>query len=94
MADGGKSKPRVYVSVTAVWGNGDAESEIKISRQRWRKIQQGEAYIRSGWGYYECSRSPVTWSFVNGLVSIEDNDGMECIVEESLDSLYVGVIDY
>jgi hypothetical protein len=94
MGETGKPKPRVYVEVTAVWGNGDAESTIRISRRRWRRIQEGQGFETGAWGWYEGERFRVVWSFSGGLVSIHGPGGGDHIVEESVDRLFHGEVDY
>ena len=52
-----KATPRVYVQLTAVWGNDDADSTIRISRRRWKMIPNELQYrklvgVRCG---YSCT---------------------------------------
>ena len=75
------AKPRVYVELTAVWGNDDADSIIKVSRRRWNEIQAGAEYEISAWSWYEGERSSVAWSFSGGAVSIDGDDGMQCVAD-------------
>ena len=84
-----KSKPRVYVELTAYWADGAAESSIKVSRKRWREIQDGAEHDAFTWSYYEGQRFSVSWYFNDGYVSIGSEDGSECIVKEPIDVLYV-----
>ena len=86
------AKPRVYVELRALWGNDDAESTIKVSRRRWESIRAGAAYVTSAWSWYEGKRYPVSWSFSNGKVSIDGEDGRQCIVEEPVDYLMAQVV--
>jgi hypothetical protein len=81
------TKPRVYVELTALWCNGDAESTVKMSRLRWDSIVAGAAYSTAAWSWYEGRRKAVEWSFTNGKVSIDGEDGMQCIVDMSVDEL-------
>jgi hypothetical protein len=83
---------RVYVEVTAYWGNDDAESSIKLSRRRWNAILNGDEYTKSTWSWYEGKRSPVTWSFLNGSVSLDGEDGMQCVLERPACDLIVRVV--
>lgn len=80
---------RVLVEVKAYWGNDDAESTIKISRRRWSAILNGDEYIKTTWSWYEGKRSPVTWSFANGSVSIDGEDGMQCVLDQPASDLFV-----
>lgn len=73
-------KPRICVELTAVWGNDDADSTIKVSRRRWKEIQDGAEYDTSAWSYYEGRRYSVGWHFSGGEVSVFGEDGMECVV--------------
>ena len=72
---------RIHVQLTALWGNDDAESSIRISRRRWSAIQNGGAYEVSASSRYEGNRYPVVWRFARGQVSIDGEDGMECVVD-------------
>ena len=74
------TKPRIYVELTAVWGNDDADSTIKVSRRRWKHIQSGAEYETSTWSWYEGKRQSVSWRFAGGEVSVYGEDGMECVV--------------
>jgi hypothetical protein len=74
------TKPRIYVELTAVWGNDDADSAIKVSRRRWKQIQDGAEYETSTWSWYEGKRYAVSWHFSGGEVSVCGEDGMECVV--------------
>ena len=73
------TKPRIYVQLTAFWGNG-VDSTIKVSRRRWKEIQDGAEYETSAWSWYEGSRFSVYWHFTDGKVSVGGGDGMECVV--------------
>lgn len=74
------TKARIYVELTAVWGNDDADSTIKVSRRRWKQIQDGAEYETSTWSWYEGKRYSVSWHFSGGEVSVYGEDGMECVV--------------
>jgi hypothetical protein len=82
-------KTRSYVLATAYWGNDDAESSIKLSRKQWAAIQAGAEYDTRAWGWYEGRRSAVSWSFMNGCVSIAGADGEGCISELPVHELVV-----
>jgi len=82
-------KPKVYVELTAVWGNDDADSAIKVSRSRWQKIQSGAEYETSAWSWYEGKRYSVNWHFAEGEVSVYGENGMECVVELPVEELIV-----
>ncbi|MBS0415957.1 MAG: PcfJ domain-containing protein [Proteobacteria bacterium] len=72
------SKPRVHVRLTAMWGNDDADSTIKVSRRRWQQILNGESYDTSAWSWYEGTRTRTYWSFDGGKLTLSQDDGMEC----------------
>jgi hypothetical protein len=74
------SKPRIYVELTAVWGNGDASSIIKVSRCSWQQIQNGAEYDTSVSSWYEGRRDSVNWHFADGEVSVDGEDGSQCVV--------------
>lgn len=80
---------RVYVELTAYWGNDDAESTIKVSRRRWQSIQDGSSYETSAWGWYEGGRFSVAWRFSGALVTIDGEDGMQCAVDLPVSDLIV-----
>lgn len=83
-------KPRTLVHLTAMWGNGDADSSIKVSRRRWHQIQSGEPYDTTTWSWYEGKRTLASWSFRGGELTISLDDGMECYF--STIQLYVGEV--
>ena len=75
------------IELTAYWGDGCAISTIKVSPKLLEQIKQGGEYSNSTWGYYEGKRFSVFWTFENGLFSIDGDDGMQCVVEESIEEL-------
>lgn len=83
------AKRRVYVELTAYWCNQDAVSTIKVSRRRWKKIQEGADYTRSARGWYEGSRFFVEWNFGGGEFKIDGDDGAECVVDCPISELIV-----
>jgi hypothetical protein len=84
---------RIHVQLTAFWGNDDAESSIQISRRRWSAIQNGGAYEVSASSTYEGKRYPVVWRFARGQVSIDGDDGMECVVDLPVTDLMATTIE-
>lgn len=72
---------RVFVELTATWGNDDAESTLKVSRRRWASICAGVAYEATSWSWYEGVRSAVVWTFANSTVTIEGEDGMQAVAD-------------
>lgn len=82
-------KHRIHIQLTAVWGNDDAESTIKVSRRRWKLIQDGAEYETSAWSWYEGSRFSVGWHFSDGTVSVSGEDGMECVSMLPVEELIV-----
>lgn len=64
-----------------------ADSTIKISRRRWNEIQGGAEYATSAWSCYEGKRQAVTWHFSDGEVSVEGEDGMQCVVDLPISQL-------
>lgn len=83
------TKPRTYVELTAVWGNDDADSTIKVSRRRWKQIQDGAEYDTSAWSWYEGKRYSVSWHFAKGEVSVYGGDGAEYVIELPVEELIV-----
>lgn len=81
--------PLLHIELTALWGNDDAESTIKISCSQWKKIQAGGKYEMSAWGWYEGSRFPVAWKFADETVTIDGEDGMQCVLGLSVSELIV-----
>jgi hypothetical protein len=73
-------KPRIYVKLTATWGNDDVESSIKISRRRWSHICAGEEYQTSASYRYEGHSYTAYWSFINGKVTIDGEDGEQHVL--------------
>ena len=87
-----KATPRIYIQLTAVWGNDDADSTIRISRRRWKNIQEGEEYATAAASYYEGGRGSVSWHFSGGLLSIFGDEGRECLLDHSVEHLIVDVV--
>lgn len=86
------SKParvRRYVRLTAAWGNGEVESAIKVSRRRWQAIQAGAVYAAASWSWYEGRRFRVLWAFSGGQVSVDGEDGRQCILGLPVSKLFV-----
>lgn len=75
------AKPRPYVELSAVWGNDDGGSSIKVSRRRWKAIQAGAEYETMTWSWYEGERSATYSRFANGKVDITGPDFMEYAVD-------------
>jgi hypothetical protein len=75
------------IELTAYWGDGCAISTIKVSPKLLEQIKQGGKYYKSTWGYYDGQRFRVSWTFENGLYSIDGEDAMQCVVEEAIDEL-------
>ena len=71
---------RTRIQLTAVWGNDDAQSSVLVSRRRWIAIQRGAEFTVDASSSYEGKRYKVVWRFANGQVSIDGEDGMECVV--------------
>lgn len=80
---------RIYLEITAYWGNDDAESSIKVSRRRWAAIQDGASFSTTAWSFYEGGRFLVTWRFAGGEVSIDGDDGMVCVLDLPVSELVV-----
>ena len=78
---------RTRIQLTAVWGNEDAQSSVLVSRRRWTAIQSGAEYTVDAASSYEGKRYKVVWRFANRQVSIDGEDGMECVVGRSLSEL-------
>ncbi len=71
---------RRRIKLTAVWGNDDAQSSVLVSRRQWTAIQSGAELSIDSSSSYEGNRQWVVWRFANGQVSIDGEDGMECVV--------------
>ncbi len=82
-------KPKAHIKLTALWGNDDAESTIKVSRSRWKAITAGGTYERTAWGWYEGKRFSVIWQFQNGSFSVLAADGNDCITDYPVEELIV-----
>ena len=81
------------LDVTAVWGNDDAESSIRINRGCWEKILQGVSYKQSGWAWYESKRFSVMWEFSDKTISISGRDSAQYLVDDPVVDLIVNVSD-
>ena len=71
------TKPKIWVELKAIWGNGDVESTIKVSGRRWDEIQNGAEYVTSARYWYEGEQYSVEWHFADGEVSIRGEDGAQ-----------------
>ncbi len=87
-----KATPRVYIQVTAVWGNDDADSTIKVSRRCWKQIQEGAEYDTVAPFHYEGQSGSVAWHFSGGLLSILGDDDRECLIGHPVEDLIVDVV--
>ena len=87
-----KKYSRVFIELSTMWGNGDVGSSIRISRRRWKAIQEGAMFEASSTSYYEGTRFTNFWTFANAKVNIDGEDGRECVVELPVDELYVDTI--
>jgi hypothetical protein len=81
------TKPRIFIHLIAFWGNDDVDATIKVSRRRWKAIQEGAEYVTSGSYWYEGKKFYATWSFAEGKVTITGDDGMECVINEPVGKL-------
>ena len=52
-----------------------------------KQFARGAEYVKSTWSWYEGERYPVTWSFANGMVSIDGEDGSQCLLDVPVDEL-------
>ncbi len=80
---------RTRIRLTAVWGNDDAQSSILVSPRRWTAIQSGAEHTVDASSSYEGKRYKVVWRFANGQVSVDGEDGLECVVGFPLGELIV-----
>ncbi len=77
------------IQITARWGNGDAESTISITAEQWQVIQDGGNHVAYSESWYEGESEEVVWSFADGLVTIDGEDGRQCLIDVPLAELYV-----
>jgi|GEM_PF-3991382 len=66
------------ISLRALWGNADAQSECDITRRAWVSICRGGKLSRTVRGYYEGERFEVYWSIANRRVSLTSSQGGDC----------------
>lgn len=71
---------RTRIKLTAVWGNDDAESSVLVSHRQWTAIRTGADETVEALSFYEGRRYKVVWRFANCQVSIDGEDGMQCVV--------------
>ena len=83
------TKPRVYIEITAICGNGDIDCTIKVSRRRWEAISKGGVYSTSIRYYYEGKRYSAWWGFADGLFTIGGEDGLELERDAPISQLIV-----
>jgi len=82
------TKPRIFINLTAFWGNDDVDSTIKVSRRRWKAIQEGAEYVATGSYWFEGKKFYATWSFADGKVTIRGDDDMDCVNNEPVGKLF------
>lgn len=70
-----------FVELTAYWGNSDANCTIKVSAKKWEQIKAGAQFQKKAKSYYEGQSYDVAWSFSDGVVSIDGEDGMQCVAD-------------
>ena len=75
------------IELTAIWGNGDAESTITVSKKIWNDIQNGGKYNKKANSWYEGDKYSVTWAFQNKMVTIEDN--AQYVLDACLEDLFL-----
>ena len=81
-----------FVELTAYWGNDDADSTIKLSAKKWNEIRAGAQFEKDAWSNYEGQRFRVVWLFGSGQVTIDGEDGMQCVVGLPVEELIVNPI--
>lgn len=77
------------LEITAVWGCGDAESTISVSRDQWNAIKSGERHDVASFSVYEGETFAAVWHFMNGEVTIDGEDGRQCVVGLPFSELFV-----
>jgi hypothetical protein len=86
------ARTKTYVELTAVWGNDDADSTIRVSPRRWKAIQQGAKYRDVADSWYEGTKALVGWHFKDGKVSVHGDDGAEWLVGMPVEDLIVQIV--
>ena len=81
-----------FVALTAYWGSDEADSTIKLSAKKWNEIRAGAQLEKDAWSYYEGQRFRVVWLFGPGQVTIDGEDGLQCVVGLAVDELIVNPI--
>ncbi len=80
---------KAFVEVTAYWGADDADSTIKLRLEKWKEIKGGAKFAKKGLSYYEGQSYEVLWSFGAGKVTIDGEDGMQCVADLPVEELIV-----
>lgn len=73
--------------LVAFWGSGDAESEIEVTDTDWIAIRAGETRTFTSDAAYEGETFEVVWRFDKRLVTIDCEDGRQCVVGGPLEEL-------
>lgn len=87
-----KKYARVYIELNAWWGNGDVGASIRLSRRRWKAIQEGAKYETSSTYWYEGKRYSSEWTFAEAILNIDGEDGMQCVVDLPVEQLNANTI--
>lgn len=80
MASKPRSKPDRAITLIAVWGNDDAESELQLTTQEWIDICRGGELERTETGFYEGTNFDVMWRIRDRNVSVQNDDGGDCVL--------------
>lgn len=64
-------------------------SSIVLTSAEWLSIQQGESYVDDSASSYEGEEESVTWNFCDRLLTIDGEDGRQCLVDFPIEELDV-----
>ena len=76
------------ITLTAVWGNEDADSCTSLSYDEWLDICGGGELLRREVSYYEGEEFEVCWAIEDRQVRVSGEDGRECFIG-SLEDLLI-----
>ena len=85
--------PRIYIQLTAWWGNSDAQSSIRVSRRTWKHIKQGLVFTKRSTGWYEGQRQSVVWHFSSAELSINGEEDEQFVVCQPVEDLIVEIVE-
>jgi hypothetical protein len=75
------------VELTAWWGNDDVDASVQVTQTEWEAIKNGGQFSAECTYCLEGEEYTAYWSFDNGHVTIDGDDGLQCVVGMPIEQL-------